>query len=156
MTSRWGIAAAIVLVLLLAGCSGDDDGTRVTSGASTTVSPSTTSQGGLGTPSKVSGNISALVAEIDRARAAGSDDVSSLSNALVHVRADGSIELVVRAAAPIVPSQEADLQALGAEIEGKLDDASRQAWVPHDKVDAVAALPWVSAVTAPSYSRTGG
>jgi hypothetical protein len=66
-------------------------------------------------------------------------DLSALSNPLVHVDAAGRIELVFHAAGTIGAAEVTDLQAL--------------AWVPYQQVEAAAALPWVVAVTPPSYGE---
>jgi subtilase family protein len=92
-----------------------------------------------------------------------SQDVAALSNDVLHVTSSGAIELVLHAAKPTGPSEEADLENLGATIVSRLQlppDSNLppagmiQAWVPYDKVEAAAALPWVVAVTPPSYGAT--
>ena len=88
-----------------------------------------------------------------------------MSTALVHVRSDGFIEVVIHALVPAGPDQRAGLDSLGVEVldasvvpgaGGTGPSGLVQAWVPADRVTAVAGLPWVAAVTPPAYPPTGG
>jgi hypothetical protein len=90
--------------------------------------------------------------------AATGADLASLSNSLVHVRADGAIEVVLHASHPVSAEELDELRRVGAEIGPVLASPAAlvQAWVPARQVPAVAALPWVAAVTPPSYPSTGG
>jgi hypothetical protein len=117
-------------------------------------------------PSKIADIVEQFVSRCYEARSAGdvsSQDVAALSNDVLHVTSSGAIELVLHAAKPTGPSEEADLENLGATIVSRLQlppDSNLppagmiQAWVPYDKVEAAAALPWVVAVTPPSYGAT--
>ncbi len=84
------------------------------------------------------------------------------SNDIVHVRADGKIELLLHASGPVSATQVAGLTALGAEVEANLSNLSVQsvhlpsfgmvqAWVPASALQQAVALPWVTAVTPPDY-----
>jgi len=87
------------------------------------------------------------------------DDPSILSNDLVRINPAGEIELAIHAVDPIDADREAELIALGAKISSRLNAPLLnlppvgivEAWIPHDRVSDAAALPWVVAVTAPSY-----
>ena len=109
-------------------------------------------------PSKIAHIVEQVVSKCYEARS--SQDLSALSNAVLHVTPSGKIELLLHAAKATGPSEEADLENLGATIVSRLQrppDSNLppagmiQAWVPYDKVAAAAALPWVVAVTSPSY-----
>lgn len=87
-------------------------------------------------------------------------DLSILSDDIVHVTEDGQIEITVHSKTQTGESEELDLLALGARIvtvlilppELNLQDVGMiQAWVPYDKIDEVADLSWVVAITAPGY-----
>ena len=95
----------------------------------------------------------------------GGGDPAGLSTALVHVRSDGAVEVVIHALVPAGPDQLADLGGLGVEVVdasvvpgvgGEGPSGLVQAWVPAERLEAVAGLPWVAAVTPPAYPPTGG
>ncbi len=77
------------------------------------------------------------------------------SNDLVHVDGEGRIELAFHTTARTGTPEEVSLAALGAtgiQSFHPLGNLSIvQAWVPAARVAAAAALPWVKAVTTPSY-----
>jgi hypothetical protein len=85
-----------------------------------------------------------------------------LSNDIVHVDADGRIELAFHATRPTGAAEEASLANLGATRINALHLAPAlristgliEAFVPAAAVGAAAALPWVAAVTTPSYAGT--
>ena len=112
-------------------------------------------------PSKLAGSVQRMLGDLMAASAQRSAlarvavDLSALSNPLVHVNAAGKIELVFHAAGAIGSAEERDLQALGADIVITLTSPAGmiQAWVPYLQVEAAAALPWVVAVTPPSYGE---
>ena len=112
--------------------------------------------------SKIANIVEQLVYNSYEARAAGLTDLSGLSNAVLNVTHAGEIELLFHAADATGAGEEADLEALGATIVGRLEISPElklrpagmiQAWVPYDKVQAAAALQWVVAVTPPSYGE---
>jgi hypothetical protein len=146
------VAAASGLALLLAtGCSSDDNA-KVASGAGASTSVPASTE----VPPKIPDSISRLAGAVASARQSGTADLSGLSTAFLHVRADGAIEVVLRSSDPISPDRQAELQTLGAEVVGRIGDNGIQVWVPADKLSAVAGLPWVTSVSAPSYSQVGG
>jgi hypothetical protein len=113
--------------------------------------------------SKLPSIVEQLVNNIEQARHAGIQDLSGLSNDVLHVSPSGNIELLFHATAPTGPTEEASLQALGATIVTRLalppglnlpPVGMIQAWVPYKQVHAAAALPWVVAVTPPDYGFT--
>ena len=110
----------------------------------------------------------ALVQAANRAaelRARGVSDLSAASDAFVHVRADGALEVVLHTLAPATADQLAALRALGGEVEsssatppgadGRVTGLV-QAWVPSDRLLSLAGLGWVAAVTPPTYGTGGG
>lgn len=114
-------------------------------------------------PSKVSYLAQRMIRECRQAAARGVRDLSPMSSALVHVNRSGLIELSFHALDPTGPSEEEDLRALGATIVSRLEIPPElrmppagiiEAWVPYDRVMEAAALPWVAAVTPPSYGVT--
>ena len=137
-----------------------------TSGATTVTTVGTT----VGEPTvdyavKVPDSIRQVGSAVDAARARGETDLSGLSNGLVHVNSAGAVEVVLHAAAPVGEAQLADLTRLGVEVidnsqtpavGGQPAGGLVQAWVPADRLPAVAGLPWILAVTPPSYPPTGG
>jgi len=110
--------------------------------------------------SKLPSIVEQLVNNIKRALHAGTQDVSGLSNDVLHVSPSGDIELLFHATTATGPAEEVSLQALGATIVTRLalppglnlpPVGMIQAWVPYEQVHAAAALPWVVAVTPPDY-----
>lgn len=76
----------------------------------------------------------------------------SLSNDVVHVDADGRIELAFHSTRPIGGAEEAALRGLGGVGIVSVPAAGLvQAFLPAAGVRAATGLPWVAAVTAPSY-----
>ncbi|MDQ6724663.1 MAG: hypothetical protein M3066_00580 [Actinomycetota bacterium] len=113
-------------------------------------------------PSKLPSIVEQAVARVQIAqRSAGlAQESATLSNDVVHVDPNGRIELAFHATAPTGAAEEADLARLGAtgiytlrlpRSLGIADVGLVQAFVPADNVAAAAALPWVAAVTTPSY-----
>jgi hypothetical protein len=83
-----------------------------------------------------------------------------LSNDVVHVESDGTIEVSVWSVEPATQEQRAEVAALGSTIEERVKTGRASlapsvglldAWVPADRLDDLGALPWVAAVTPPSY-----
>ena len=116
------------------------------------------------TPSKLAGPVQRMLNDLAATSAPSAQrstlarapvDLSALSNPLVRVNADGKIELVFHAAGVIGSAEENDLLALEADIVITLTSPAGmiQAWVPYQQVDAAAALPWVVAVTPPTYGE---
>jgi hypothetical protein len=110
--------------------------------------------------SKLPDIVEQTVASCEELAAAGSSDFSVLSNDIVHVSPDGSIELLFHAMEPTGPEEEADLRFLGARIvtvlkppkfPGFPQAGAIQAWVPCSAVADAATLLWVVAVTTPGY-----
>ena len=109
-------------------------------------------------PSKVADVLRQVSREVGRERGAGRSGAGA-GNALVRTSAAGEVEVLVHAAAPLTAAERRDLRALGARPTAEVGDPGTrgapvgmvQAWLPATRVDAVAALPWVVAVTAPGY-----
>lgn len=115
-------------------------------------------------PSRTAGAVVETAEKVETARARGADP-SALSSAVVHVRGDGAIEVLVHTATPVTAAQLDELRRLGTEVvtttatpavAGQAPGSLVQAWVPSRSVAAVDALPWIAAVTAPSYGVAGG
>src|SRR5437867_4217268 len=97
----------------------------------------------LKAPSKIAHIVEQVVSRCYEARSAGdasSPDVAALANDVLHVTPSGAIELVVHAAQPTGPREEADLETLGATIVSRLQlppgsnlppAGMIQAWVPY-------------------------
>jgi hypothetical protein len=104
--------------------------------------------------------------EIERcraARAAGLTRFSSSDDAAVRVSEQGELELVFHAISTAGPEEAKQLEALGAKVITVLDTPTElilapvgmiQAWVPFDRVEEAAALPWVAAVMTPDNGET--
>ena len=111
--------------------------------------------------SRVPSIVEQMVSQIDaRSRSRSSTPVSALSNAVVHVDDGGRIELALHAGQPTGPAEESDLAKLGATGIRTLPASPFtpkvglvEAFVPAAQVGAAAALPWVKAVTTPSYGN---
>jgi len=111
-----------------------------------------------GRPSKVAHIVESTAEGIGR-RLSAERSPRPLSTDVLHVRSDGRIELLFHSFGPIAPVQEAALERLGATISARLSPESLarvpagmvQAWIAHDRIDEAAGLPWVTAVTPPSY-----
>ena len=81
-------------------------------------------------------------------------NVSGLSDRLVRIKKDGQVQVYIHVDA-VTDEAQATLGAIESQIEianSKLNVI--QAWIPFDRVEQVAALPFVSKVTRPSYART--
>jgi hypothetical protein len=110
---------------------------------------------------KIGGAVQQVLRHCDELQARGVTDLS-LSNGVLRVSESGEIDLLFHAASPTSEVQEADLIALGATILGRLRVPPElrlpplgliEARLPHDAVEAAAALPWVVAVTTPGYGE---
>jgi len=84
--------------------------------------------------------------------------VTSLSDGVLGVHPDGAFDLVVHALGPVGKAEAAQLTALGSTVTGSSADFAAvpgatlptagllAATVPANRIDAVAALPWVAAI----------
>lgn len=111
-----------------------------------------------GYPSKVAFIVQKFALEC--AEAPPGTDIAAMSNELVRGRNPGEVEVSIHAIDPILPTDEAELEALGIEISSRLEIPAGMpvpptgllsAWVPCGIINDVATLPWISAITAPSY-----
>ena len=96
------------------------------------------------------------------AQAEGRRDLSAMSNKLVPISAQ-RLKVVVHAAKPPSAAEEAELLALGSEIDTRLEVPAElglppvgqvQIWLPIDRLADLAALDWVVAVTPVAPSTT--
>jgi hypothetical protein len=117
---------------------------------------------GAGRPSKVGSAVKQSADEVVAAQRAGRSPAAQ-SNRLVRVRADGAIEVNVWARGQVANRERAELIRLGARIVATASGPARRgrpsyglfhAAVPAERIDAVAALDWVAAVTPPDYGQT--
>lgn len=152
MLSRIGAVLALVVAATACGSGGDEPAPA----ASQTSSPPAAS--------RTAAPIVQAAEQAEAARARGADP-AALSTALVHVRRDGAVEVLLHTATTVTPAQLEELRRLGAEVvgstatpavAGQAPGSMVQAWVPAAQIAAVDALPWVAAVTAPSYGSAGG
>ena len=105
---------------------------------------------------KVSSLLRAVIAELlargitrQNARERGA---SELSNALVRVNEDGAIQTYIYVSA-LGPVEIEELERMEAVIEIANEELGIvQAWIPFDRIDEVAQLPFVSRITSPSYA----
>src|SRR5690349_6786485 len=109
--------------------------------------------------SKVDYIVEHQAAQVSSMQAKGFTDravTRKLDNDIVPVGADGSIEVSVWSVAPATEEQRADLAALGASVTDRLKSGRGtfvpsvgllDAWVPADRLEDLAALAWVAAVT---------
>ena len=142
----------------LLGSCGGGDGDQA---AEQPASPGTTSAGGSAPVTKVADSLVQMADRVRSARTQGVVDLSRLSNDIVHVRADGAIEVSLHASSVVSTAEVTALRRLGGEVvtTAAAPNAAGglvQAWVPWDRLAEVAALPWVGAVTPPSYGTPGG
>ena len=153
-------AALVALAITLSGAGCARSPEPGPGAAATTRAP-----GEVGGAVKSADVIVRMAARVAEARARGTADLAGLSDQLVHVRADGAIEVVVHASAPVGPEQLGELRAEGAEVVDAsatpaADDGAAgalvQAWVPAGRLGAVERLAWVAAVTPPAYPPVGG
>ncbi len=135
------------------------------SGSSLGVLPATTVSGAQVAPLPVADRLPSIVTQLvgqltGPARFARDPQATArLSNTIVHVDTAGRIELSFHTNRPATTADAASLAALGATGIAapplKLGNVGIvQAWVPASSVASAAALPWVKAVTAPSYGAT--
>jgi hypothetical protein len=147
-------------------CGGpSSEGSAGRSQPTTTLMPGTTNGSGPGPSTKTAESLVQTVARVQAARARGTANLTSASDQFVHVRADGAIEVAVHATRVTGSTESTELRGLGAEVvtvtttpavAGSPPTTLIVAWVPADRLTAVAALPWVGALTAPSYGQAGG
>ncbi len=77
---------------------------------------------------------------------------SELSTALVRVNEDGAIQTYIHVSA-LGPAEIAELERYEAVIEIANEELGIvQAWIPFDRIDEVAQLPFVSRITSPGYA----
>jgi len=115
-----------------------------------------------GKPSKVASIVEQLAADVGDARKSGRSP-RSLSNDVVKATTDGAVEVNVWALGQVGNRERAELIRLGAKIVTTATGPARRgrpaygvfhAAVPHDRLDAAAALDWVAAITPPDYAYT--
>jgi hypothetical protein len=115
--------------------------------------------GAAGKPSTVASSVEQLAADVGQARAAGRSP-RALSNDVLKATSEGAIEVNVWALGQVGNRERAELIRLGANLVATATGPARRgqpaygvfhAAVPHDRLDAVAALEWVAAVTPPDY-----
>ncbi len=115
-------------------------------------------------PSKLAGSLQEMMYNCYAAFAAGSTDMSGLSNDLIHVNSAGGIEALFHSKTPTGEAEAQDLADLGATVSGTLEIPAGldldlpeigliQAWMPFDALEDAAALDWVAAVTPPDYGE---
>lgn len=107
------------------------------------------------TMSRVSYPVQLVIKRCEVARAAGAEQFKSRENAAIRVSEKGEIDLVFHAVETAGPDEAKQLEALGARVVSILDMPPElevgpigiiRAWVPYDKVEQAAELPWVAAV----------
>ena len=112
--------------------------------------------------SKLAFIIEDVAANVARERGAGRSGTRA-SNAAVRATADGAIEVAIWSKEPIGGRERADLAKLGATPTASFSRGAQggkpavgviQAQVPFDKLNDLAALDWVAAVTPPGYGET--
>ena len=110
--------------------------------------------------SKIAAAVRLMVDRCERAEDEGLIDLSVLSDAMLKVTPPGELELLLHAKSSTGPREVKQLEALGATIVARLQlppelglppVGNIQAQIPWEKVEAVAELPWVVAVTPPNY-----
>ena len=80
--------------------------------------------------------------------------LSSLSNPLVRVRDDGKVQVYIELTA-VGDAEQMTLTAMGVTVELANEElATVQAWIPFDRLEEVAQLPFVKKVKAPDYAIT--
>jgi hypothetical protein len=152
MLSRIGAVLALVVAAASCGSSGKEPAPAASQG---TAPPAA---------SRTAAPVVQAAEQADAARARGADP-AALSTALVHIRRDGAVEVLLHTVTSVTPAQLDELRRLGAEVvgstptpavAGQAPGSMVQAWVPAARVATLDALPWVAAVTAPSYGSAGG
>lgn len=148
---------AAVLALLVAGAA-------CGSGGGKEPAPATAQAGVPPAATRTAAAVLQAAQQAEAARAGGADPAAA-STDVVHVRRDGSIEVLLHTATLVTVGQLDELRRLGAEVvgstatpavAGQAPGSMVQAWVPAGQVAAVGALSWVASVTAPSYGASGG
>jgi len=139
---RW---IQLVLLLFLSGAAG--------------LLASAPAAGAAAKPSKIASIVQQAAADAGQNRRAGRS-AARLSNDVVKVAADGAIEVNVWADAQVGGRERAQLTRLGARIIAAAGKSARRgrpafsvfhAAVPYERLDDVAALDWVGAITTPDY-----
>ncbi len=148
------IGAVLALVVATASCgSGEEEPAPA---ASQSTSPPAAS--------RTAAPVLQAAEQAEAARSRGADP-AALSTALVHVRRDGAVEVLLHTVTTVTPAQLEELRRLGAEVvgstltpavAGQAPGSMVQAWVPADRIATLDAMPWVAAVTPPSYGSAGG
>ncbi len=114
---------------------------------------------------KMADSLVRAVARVQAAEAGGDTDLAASSDGLVHVRADGAVEVAIHAVLITGATELSELRALGVEparttttpaVPGSPPATVIEAWVPANRLAALAGLAWVGAITAPSYGQGGG
>jgi hypothetical protein len=146
------------------GSSPDGAAGRATPTTTTTMTGAASTQG-PGSSAKIADALAQAGAKVQAARARGASDLGGLSTPIVHVRANGDIEVAIHATRVTGSTESSELRGLGAEVvsntttpavPGSPPASLIVAWVPADRLAAVAALPWIGALTPPSYGQAGG
>ncbi len=159
----------VILAVALAGaggasCGSSSEGTAGRAKTTTTM-PGTTSSQGPGGSIKTADALTQAGARVRAARARGTTDLAGLSNTLVHVRANGDLEVAIHATRLTGSADGSELRRLGAEVVSTTTTPSVPgsppttlivAWVPADRLAELAALPWIGALTPPSYGQASG
>jgi len=136
------MVAATLAVTLIVACGSTTPRAATTS---TTQSPPQKS------PSKLPAQVTRTVEQLKAGETPGDD--GTFTGAGVPVR-DGKLQLELNASGPVTDAQKADLNALGADIVAAGTEVGLvDVWVPYARVDDVARLSWVLAVTVPSPTR---
>lgn len=152
MLSRIGAVLALVVAAAGCGSGGDEPAPAASQGTSPPAA------------SRTAAAVVRAAEQAEAARARGADP-SAQSTGVVHVRKDGAVEVLLHTTVAVTAGQLDELRRLGAEVvtstptpavAGQTPGSMVQAWVPAGRVAALDALPWVAAVTAPSYGSAGG
>lgn len=142
--------AALSLALAIGACSGGDD--PVPSQPGPTAGGST----------KVSDALVQMAARVAGAqeRGATAEELAALSTPIVRARGDGAVEVGLHATQVAGDSELEDLRRVDVEVvstvttppvAGQPPASVIQAWVPADRLAAVAELAWIASITPPSY-----
>ncbi|MGH9280993.1 MAG: hypothetical protein ACRD12_23260 [Acidimicrobiales bacterium] len=100
-----------------------------------------------------------------RARGASGDQLAALSTPVVHVRADGAVEVAIHADRVVGDTELEALRRAGVQVvttattpavPGQAPTSVVQAWVPAEKLPVVSGLAWIASITPPAYGITDG
>lgn len=116
-------------------------------------SKNTKGQGALGKVDATLRTLKQNIAELGITSSEGTERrLSSLSNRVVRVKDDGKVQVYIKLEA-VGDAEQMTLTAIGTMVELVNEElATVQAWVPFDRLDQVAQLPFVRAVKAPDYA----